>query len=176
MLINHYYHPISIKELLGLLTIVKLHVVAQAKQACECHAGISVLIPQGFFTLMNLFVLRSFTHMPFWVGTSCKSQDSLLHLCVNQSWGQRSPSPNWKKLCVPDAELDSMKVSFCQIRATDQKAYFMIKLLILCMHVCMYIRYKFFLGMIEKMEQCEMKAGQPINKIPMWIPELMKGK
>jgi hypothetical protein len=42
MLINHYYHPISIKELLGLLTIVKLHVVAQAKKACECQAGMSV--------------------------------------------------------------------------------------------------------------------------------------
>jgi hypothetical protein len=73
------------------------------------------------------------------IGTPCKSQDSLLHLCVNQIWRQRSPSPNWKKLCVPDAELDSMKVSFCQIRVTDQKAYCMIKLLILCMHACMYV-------------------------------------
>ncbi len=122
----------------------------QRRHVSVKQAWVCVLpIPQGFFTLMNLFVLPSFT-LALLVGISCKSQDSLLHLCVNQSWRQRSASPNWKKLCVPDAELDSMKVSFCQIRATDQKAYFMIKLLISCMHscmhACMYIRYTFFLG------------------------------
>ncbi len=66
-------------------------------------------------------------------------------------------------LCVPDAELDSMKVSFCQIRATDQKAYFMVKLLILCMHACMYIRYKFFLGQHEWDEAMWNERGR-INK------------
>ncbi len=141
MLIKHYYHPISIKELLGLLTVVKLHVVAQAKQACECQAGMSVRAanpPRLLHTDESVCFAQLYTHALL-IGTPCKSQDSLLHLCVNQIWRQRSPSPNWKKLCVPDAELDSMKVSFCQIRVTDQKAYCMIKLLILCMHACMYV-------------------------------------
>jgi hypothetical protein len=69
----------------------------QATCGGTSKAGMSVCAanpPRLLHTDESVCFAQLYTHALL-AGTSRKSQDSLLHLCVNQSWRQRSSSPNW---------------------------------------------------------------------------------